>query len=181
MCETVFVSFSGNDRETARQVVQGLKAEGIQIWWDEEGIGWGRNWIHELQDALSQCSVYLILYGASGERRWVAAELSYALKRHYEGKMPILPLLLSGTTAEDLPPFLSTFQVRPLAAEPDYQALANSLRNAVQEVADIQPQYDPEVCPFPGLGAYNEADAKFFFGRQIETLDALRKLGMATG
>jgi len=42
----------------------------------------------------------------------------------------------------------------------------------------LQPHFDLTVCPFPGLGAYTEENARFFFGRQSETLDALRKLGM---
>ena len=42
---------------------------------------------------------------------------------------------------------------------------------------DAQPVVDDGVCPFPGLEAFREDEARFFFGRQSETLDALRRLG----
>ena len=93
---SIFLSYAGLDREIATQVALGLKAAGVDVWWDREGIGWGDNWIHKLEDALTQCGGYVILVGSSGVRRWVKFELSLAIKRHIEQELPIFPLLLPG-------------------------------------------------------------------------------------
>jgi formylglycine-generating enzyme required for sulfatase activity len=170
----VFLSYAGTDRESARNIAQELGASGVGVWWDQEGIGWGDNWIDKLQQSLGECDAYLILVGEQGVRRWVKAELLVALRRHFEEEMPIFPVLLPGVTAERLPPFLSVFQAASLDRT-DVRELAGRLLSAAGEAA--HPEIDEDVCPFPGLEAFEEDDARFFFGRQGETLDALRKFG----
>lgn len=160
---------------------EALRLPGSVFWWDngEDGIGWGDNWIEKLQEKLNSCSSYLILVGPSGVRRWVKAELLIALRRHFENDLPIFPVLLDGALPESLPPFLGIFQAERLSGslnEVDFAGLAQKLLTAASiKVGDLLVKND--VCPFPGLEAFNEDDAIFFFGRQSETLDALRRLG----
>jgi hypothetical protein len=178
----IFLSYAGLDREIATQVALGLKGAGVEVWWDREGIGWGDNWIQKLEDALTQCGGYVILVGSSGVRRWVKFELSLAIKRHIEQELPIFPLLLSGVTPDSLPPFLATLQAEPLPAklsDIDYGGLAQRLSHKVPgQVPLVTPAIPSDVCPFPGLEAFGEDEAQFFFGRQKETLDAVSCLGL---
>ena len=48
----VFLTFAGADRETAATSVQGLGAEGVQVWWNEH-IDRGGHWIEEIERALT--------------------------------------------------------------------------------------------------------------------------------
>ena len=73
---SVFLSFTSLDREAARTVVAGLRGAGIDVWWDEGGIGWGDDWQGKLEEALSRSGAYLILLGEGGVRRWVNPHLS---------------------------------------------------------------------------------------------------------
>ena len=179
---SIFLSYAGLDRKIATQVALGLKGAGVEVWWDQEGIGWGDNWIEKLEDALTKCGGYVILVGSSGVRRWVKFELSLAIKRHIEQDLPIFPLLLPGIMPDSLPPFLATFQAESLPEQlsgVDYGSLAQRLASAraVQPVSSI-PMVPSAVCPFPGLEAFGESDTQFFFGRQKETLDAVSCLGL---
>jgi len=61
---SIFLSYAGLDREIAAQVALGLKGAGVDVWWDREGIGWGGNWIHKIEDALTRCGGYVILVGS---------------------------------------------------------------------------------------------------------------------
>jgi len=143
----VFLSFAGADHETAGTVVQRLGAEGVEVWWDER-LEWGGNWIEEIERALTGATAYVILVGTSGIRRWVKPELQVALRRHIEDDLPIFPLLLPGTTPEQLPPFLATVQARMLPldlAHGDFAALADRLRRAQRSSPD-------EAKRNPGLG-----------------------------
>lgn len=174
---SIFLSYAGLDREIATQVALGLKGAGVDVWWDREGIGWGDNWIQKLENALTQCGGYVILVGSSGVRRWVKAELSVAIKRHIEQDLPIFPLLLPGVMPDALPPFLATLQAEPLPEKPseiDYGELAHRLARTVPDHVSLAlPPVPSDVCPFPGLEAFGEDNARFFFGRQKETLDAV--------
>ncbi len=175
----VFLSYAGVDVDVAERIAEGLRSAGADVWWDRGGIGWGDNWIDKLQDTLGSCRAYLILVGRSGVRRWVKAELYIAVKRHFGEDLPIFSLRLPGVSTEDLPPFLGIFQSRSLPERLegfDFASLAETLR-AAGVGAQSAERLDPETCPFPGLEAFREKDARFFFGRQSETLDALRRLG----
>jgi len=178
---SIFLSYAGIDREIAAQVALGLQGAGIKVWWDREGIGWGDNWIKKLQDALSECGGYVILVGPSGVRKWVKFELSLAIKRHIEHEIPIFPLLLPGVTPDALPPFLATLQAEALPdklSDIDYGIMAMRLSRVVPgQGLSSTPRVASDVCPFPGLEAFGETDAQFFFGRQKETLDAVSGLG----
>jgi hypothetical protein len=176
----VFFSYAGSDRDTAVAIVERLKAAGVDIWHDVEGIGWGENWVERLQNAMDGCAAYIILVGKGGVHRWVKAELGYALRRHFEEDLPILPLLTGGAGPEQLPPFLSIFQAESLPTDPDesfFARLAGRLREAALTTEKASRSKPSEVCPYPGLEAYDENTAGFFFGRQTETLDCLRLLG----
>jgi hypothetical protein len=178
----IFLSYAGLDRKIATQVAHGLKGAGVEVWWDREGIGWGDNWIQKLEDALTECGGYVILVGSSGVRRWVKFELSLAIKRHIDQELPIFPLLLPGVTPDSLPPFLATLQAEALPeklSDIDYGVLAQRLsRKGGGQVSLPTPSVPSDVCPFPGLEAFGEDEAQFFFGRQKETLDAVSCLGL---
>jgi len=82
-----------------------------------------------------------------------------------------------------LPPFLSIFQAIPLDEQnPDYPALARRVRELIDGAAAeaAHPAFDPTVCPFPGLRAFEESEARFFFGRQTEITEALQLIGGST-
>ena len=176
----VFLSYAGADRAVAARVFQGLRAAGANVWWDRDGIGWGDNWLDTLQRTLSECSAYVILLGSSGVRRWVKAELQIATRRHFENDLPVFPLLLHGVTPDDLPPFLSVLQAQSLPEDLerfDFRKLAERLAAVPDRADEAPPEIADGDCPFPGLEAFREDDARFFFGRQSETVEALRQLG----
>jgi hypothetical protein len=181
---SIFLSYAGTDRDTATRLNHGLTAAGVErIWQDVDQIHPGDNWIDTLQDALQQCSAYVILLGSGGVKNWVKAELGIAIKRHFDsnGGFPIYPLLLPSVTPEDLPPFLSLFQAERLPAEltaDDYRRLAQSLASTREVAQSAEPAaIASNICPYPGLEAYDENTARFYFGRQRETLEALALFG----
>ena len=103
---TVFLSFAGVDRHMAERIAQDMRANGIDVRWDEDGTGWGDDRIAKLEETIQRCSGYVILVGEGGIGRWVKAELRVALRQHAERKppLPVLPLLLPGVTADRMPP-----------------------------------------------------------------------------
>jgi formylglycine-generating enzyme required for sulfatase activity len=117
--------------------------------------------------------------GRDGVQRWVGAEAQVALIRHLSPhddaqRLAIFPILLEDARPEALPPFLALFQAtrwRPADLLPD--ALAEAIRARATRF-DLVPF---EGCPFLGLNAFQQKDARLFFGRRQETLEALACLG----
>ncbi len=158
-----------------------LEQAGLSVFQDEDAIRSGDCWVEKLQHALKDCCAFVVLVGQDGTQRWVGAEVQAALIRHLSPhddaeRLPIFPILLSDAKPESLPPFLALFQAdRWIPADP----LPEKLIQAIQTHSiRINSQHVIEDrCPYLGLSAFSRNDARLFFGRRQETLEALAFLG----
>ena len=176
----VFISYSHSDRAACLQLRSELEKAGLNVFQDEKSIHRGDRWLTELQDALQQCSAFVLLIGKDGIRRWVGAEVEVALMRHLSPhddteRLPIFPVLLDDIQPESLPPFLALFQA-------DRWKSTDSLPDALIEAIKTRAiRTDSAIvfegCPYLGLSAFGRNDARLFFGRRRETLEALTYLG----
>jgi Effector-associated domain 7/TIR domain len=90
----VFMSYCRRDTQIMHQVLQDLRAQGLQVWVDEEGLEPGTPaWKAAIEEAIenSRCLV-VILSPDAKDSIWVARELSYAEVQ----KVPIFPVLACG-------------------------------------------------------------------------------------
>lgn len=176
----VFLSYSRNDLAAANALRAALMQAGLEVFKDDDSIRSGDRWLHRLQGALSNCNAFVVLIGRDGVRRWVGAEVQVALIRHLSPqsdaeRLPIFPLLLEDTAPEGLPPFLRLFQsTRWSAADPLPAQLIEDLRARTDRL-DADELF--QGCPFLGLNAFQARNARLFFGRRTETLQALACLG----
>jgi hypothetical protein len=59
----IFVSYSRVDRELAARIVSGLRALGVDVWWDEDMPG--VDWQEELKRQLGELSAVLVIWSAA--------------------------------------------------------------------------------------------------------------------
>ena len=96
-----FISHSSADSETAARVEQALESDGLKAWLDRSEIRLGALLRNELQTAIEQSRVVILLWSkAAAASRWVAAEVltAFHLDRF------IVPCILDRTR---LPQFLA--------------------------------------------------------------------------
>lgn len=149
---------------------------GSRWWWDQDGIAWGKDWIEVLQTEITDCRGFLILIGERGIGGWVKAELGLAPRRHFEQGLALYALLLPGVREAALPPFLSLGQAKRLPEPPPDEAEFRELARTLAGDGDrdaLSDAIDPDLCPYPGLESFGEETARFFFGRQAETIEVL--------
>ncbi|SEA96179.1 Formylglycine-generating enzyme, required for sulfatase activity, contains SUMF1/FGE domain [Thiothrix caldifontis] len=176
----IFLSYSRTNLEAAIVLRTELEKAGFTVFRDEDSIRAGDNWMERLQAALQGCSAFVLLYGREGVRRWVWAEVQYALSRNLSPhddalRLPIFPVLLPEGDLHNLPPFLSLFQIQRWQPE---QALPATLIQAIRDKTELLDDSNTfEGCPYLGLSAFQPEHANLFFGRREETLDALKLLG----
>ena len=176
----IFLSYSRTDLAAADVLRAALEQAGFEVFKDDASIRGGERWLTRLQQAVAGCAAFVVLVGRDGVRRWVGAEVEVALLRHLSPhddgeRLPIFPLLLGDTAPEALPPFLALFQATGWSAvEPLPQQVIDDLRAGVSR---FHPSAPFEGCPFLGLNAFGRKDARLFFGRRAETLEALACLG----
>ena len=86
-----FISYSRRDSEFALELVNELRAAGFAIWFDQLDIQPGSRWDDEIEKALTQCSIFMVLLTPSSTAsNNVKDEISYAIDKN---KL-IMPVLL---------------------------------------------------------------------------------------
>lgn len=153
----IFISYSRTDLAACVRLRDELEKAGLNVFQDKKSIRLGDRWLTELQDALQQCSAFVLLIGKDGIRRWVGAEVEVALMRHLSPhddteRLPIFPVLLDDIQPKSLPPFLALFQV-------DRWQSTDSLPDALIEAIKTRAiRTDSTIvfegCPYLGLSAF---------------------------
>lgn len=101
--KAVFVSYASQDREAARRVAEGLRAEGIEVWFDENELVGGDSWDSKIRRQIGTCELFLPLISASTEARlegYFRLEWKIAAQRTQtmaEEKAFLLPIVIDGT------------------------------------------------------------------------------------
>src|SRR5512132_2767385 len=100
---SVFLSYSRSDVTTVEQLEQGLAANGVSVWRDQEKIYGGQKWPKVLGEAIADKDVFLLAWSEnSAQSYYVEFEWCTAIAL----KKTIIPCLLDDTP---LPASLKTF------------------------------------------------------------------------
>jgi hypothetical protein len=169
-----FLSFGGENRDAARALASGLRAVGVDLFFDED-IRYGAEWLKTLERELTTADGLLALVGSSAISGWSQSELDIAINRHVaQPSFRIIPFLMPTVNAAVLPAFLSRFQayklpVAPIDATPEHFATISLLLG-------LRPPLEKAQCPFPDLDSFDESLAPYFFGRADETQELVGRV-----
>jgi chorismate mutase len=97
----VFLSYSQSDKEIVRAFAEGLRREGIEIWYDEERLSLGASLIDEISRGLDSADFLAFFISKDSiKSKWALEELNAMMARRISGKggAVIIPVLL-----EDIP------------------------------------------------------------------------------
>ena len=171
----IFLSHSSADRDAAASLHDWLSRLGYaSVFLDfdpERGIPPGRDWEKELYAQLRASRAVIVLCsGSSMASPWCFAEITHARAL---GKA-LFPLKVADCEIHAL---LRTVQIIDLTErrEEGLDRLMRGLKAAGLDPANSF-DWDGSRPPYPGLLAFEDADAAVFFGRENEIRDALDAL-----
>jgi len=156
--KAVFVSYASQDREAARRVAEGLRAEGIEVWFDENELVGGDAWDSKIRRQIGTCELFLPLISASTEARlegYFRLEWKIAAQRTQtmaEEKAFLLPIVIDGTrdAAAKVPAEFKAVQWTKLPGgetTPAFRARVKKLLTVENDAAEEQ------TAPFTPAGA----------------------------
>ncbi len=180
----LFISHSSADSAAAAELTAWLARQGHRsVFLDfhpERGIPAGRHWEQELYAQLRACQAVVVLCSAdSMASPWCFAEITHARAL---GK-PVFPLKIGPGAVS---PLLGDLQIVDLTRdrEQGHERLAAGLAAAGLDPTGLF-EWDGSRAPYPGLLAFQKADAAVYFGREAaiqstrEKLNRLQRLGGA--
>lgn len=157
---SVFISYSRDDKDYAYELEQYLSENGFRVWIDKHGLSVQDRWIRKIEKAIEDCAAFIIVMTPnSKESEWVQRELHYA----EECGKPLFPLLLGGkiwfqlgtTQSIDVTdgtlPGIDFLDKLALFAHRDEKLVETSTIPTVESVYTLYLSYvasDPVVTPF---------------------------------
>jgi len=90
MTTHVFISYSGEDEEVARELAHNLARKGVEAWFDRDELKPGESWKQQIKRALNGSDAVVVVLGAGGPRANVLVEAGMAMG---QGKK-ILPVIV---------------------------------------------------------------------------------------
>jgi hypothetical protein len=134
----VFISYSANDVQIAKDVYDVLRRLGMDVWLDLYEIGPGDDVTRRIEDGIRGCQLFVaIITQNSVSSNWVQKELKIALENSLsKADNTVIPIVLDGTQA---PEFIS--HIEPIILRPyDYQSiLYKDLANVVDRILRERP------------------------------------------
>jgi hypothetical protein len=104
----VFISYAGDDRETAQGLLEALKKAGVGVWTDNDTAA-GANWEDHLREAMGKAgAVIFLVTAASLASAYVMSEIGAAVAAR-KLVIPVVPT--NGRVPRALPAPLRTWQL----------------------------------------------------------------------
>jgi hypothetical protein len=179
----IFLSHAGADVQAARQFVEILRGNGLNVWFDKDSLQPGDPWMATLEEAISDASAMIVYIGSLGIQAWVDREVRLGLVRntHQPEAFRLIPVLGEGADPAKLPPFLQQQQYVDLRdrlrAPEQIHRLVQVLLNPSPSQAAIPAEYWTTHSPLRSLQIFGPEDSWLFFGRDRDTDELLTRLG----
>ena len=176
-----FLSYNSRDHAAVERIGRRLRDDGLTCFMDRWYLIPGTSWQSALEQAVAGSKAIIVLLGPGEMGRWQQRERDLALDRQANAGVPVIPVLLPGSDpALGFLSLVTWVDLRDgLDDEPSLKILAGAIRG--QPPADLGLDTPPavvNVCPFRGLLPYREEDSAFFFGRDDDTNQLVKAVGL---
>jgi hypothetical protein len=131
----VFVSHNTADKATARLLATALVESGVGVWFDEWNLRPGDSIVGGIENGLTQCDVFVLVWSASAQQsKWVGTELRAAMNRRVgDSSLRIIPVFADGTP---LPTLVAEYKGFNLTTVPDLRRIAAEI-TGITDIRDI--------------------------------------------
>jgi hypothetical protein len=127
----VFISYSRKDQDIVKCIAGKLRDRNVKVWLDEWELPVGMQFVPEIEKVLAVVPTIVVFYGSRGFGPWQQTEVYSVYDRAFRSKCRLIPVMLPGVAAGDLPPFLKTFNGIAINDCSDHTAIVR-LANAIK-------------------------------------------------
>jgi formylglycine-generating enzyme required for sulfatase activity len=173
-----FLSYHSRDQSLAERLKAAVERKDttLEVFFAPSSLRAGGAWTPQLAHAIAESTAFILLIGKHGVGKWQAPEYYEAYDRWVKSEpaFPLIVVLLEGQTA----PGLAFLRQLHWIVTPDPASEKDVAR--IFDAASGQGARPTELwryaSPYRGLEAMEEKDSDYFFGRTLETVEALEAL-----
>lgn len=127
----IFLSYSRRDSRLMRRIRADLRAEGFNVWTDENLKPGTPSWMQGIESAIGSAMCIIVLLSPDSRKsEWVEKELSTAKIHHKQ----IIPLLARGDERTSVPLLLSNMQYADVRTETEYKRRMRDLTRVLHNL-----------------------------------------------
>ncbi|MBS0580369.1 MAG: TIR domain-containing protein [Proteobacteria bacterium] len=99
----VFLSYASQDAEVAQRICAGLRAAGVEVWFDQSELRGGDAWDRQIRERIHDCRLFMALISANTEARdegYFRHEWQLAVERTHhmsDNKAFLVPIVIDDT------------------------------------------------------------------------------------
>lgn len=184
----VFLSHNSEDKPDVETLARRLEDEAkLKAWLDKWNLVPGEPWQEALEQALDQSRTCAVFIGPSAMGPWHNEEMRSALDQRVRQRgFRVIPVLLPGANMPErgeLPRFLSRLTWVDfrggdgLNDKEQFHRLVCGIKGILPGRVESGGGGAPQIeCPYRGLEVFDEAHARFFFGREAMTQHLVERL-----
>jgi len=153
----VFLSYSSDKVDVAKRIAASLKDEGDEVFFDRDSLPVGETYDRRIREAIqsAQVFIFLITREAIASGCYALAELGIAERASVGSGMKVLPVMVSQTDFESLPPYLRSLTV--------LQPRGDLVAETLAAVADIRLELNRKQVSVSVMVANSGWILTFFF------------------
>ena len=139
----IFVSYLSDNRDAADRLTEGLRAAGLQVWFDKDALQMGDDWLRGIRRGIERCSLFVPVIsrealGPENRRRFFWREWMEAddfARGMAPGEVFIVPVMIDDTRIDrvDVPDSFKKAQGRVLPDGKVAPEVAESLKHLVRD------------------------------------------------
>ncbi len=96
MQTSVFLSHNHKDKDFVRKLARDIDSHGIKVWIDEAEMKIGDSLVQKIREGIDSVDYFAVILSENSlDAPWVVNELDVAMNYQIQGKIKILPILLS--------------------------------------------------------------------------------------
>ncbi|MCA1701997.1 MAG: TIR domain-containing protein [Actinobacteria bacterium] len=176
----VFISYNRADEAAVVGIAERLRQERLEPWLDRWSLMPGDSWQEEIVVGLRASKACAVVIGPQGLGDWAREELEVAQGLAAKDRTFRMFMVLLPGAPELSDPVLAFLRNRTwvdLRSGLD----RNGFEELVSAITGVPRRQEvvvatADICPYPGLEAFDEEDARFFFGREDDVALVVEKV-----